>query len=204
MVAAATRRAREARVPNAHFARMDAERLECADAGFDVALCALGLMYLPEPEGALREMRRALRPGGRMVSAVWGERAHCGWASVFGIVQAEVASEVCPLFFRLGKGDTLARACAGAGFESVQSQRIATTLDYANANEACEAAFAGGPVALAWSRFDAAVRERVRRRYIESIAPWRNGEAYRVPGEFVVVSARAPASGGPARRPDRT
>ena len=57
----------------------------------------------------------------------------------------------------------------------------------------CEAAFVGGPVALAWSRFDAAVRERVRRRYVEAIAPWRDGVAYRVPGEFVIVSARAPA-----------
>ena len=193
MVTAAALHARELAVPNADFARMDAEHLECADAGFDVALCALGLMYLPEPERALREMRRVLRAGGRMVSAVWGERANCGWADLFGIVQAEVASDVCPLFFRLGQRGTLARACVDAGFESVRAQRITTTLGYASADEACEAAFVGGPVALAWSRFDAAVRERVQQRYIDSIAPWRDGAAYRVPGEFVVVSARASA-----------
>jgi ubiquinone/menaquinone biosynthesis C-methylase UbiE len=192
MVAAATQRAQGHGAPRVRFARMDAERLECADAGFDVALCALGLMYLPEPERALREMRRVLRPGGRMVSAVWGERAHCGWADLFGIVQAEVASEVCPLFFRLGQAGTLARACVEAGFESVRTECISTALDYAGADEACEAAFVGGPVALAWSRFDGPARERVRRRYIESIAPWRDGTAYHVPGEFVVVSARRP------------
>ena len=193
MVSAAARRACDLALPNARFVRMDAEHLECADAGFDVALCALGLMYVTEPERALREMCRVLRPDGRMVSAVWGERAHCGWADLFGIVQAEVASEVCPLFFRLGQRGTLARECTAAGFESVRTQCISTTLDYASAEQACEAAFAGGPVALAWSRFDAAVRERVQRRYIDSIAPWRDGAAYRVPGEFVVVSARAPA-----------
>ena len=193
MVAAAALRAREHGLPNVEFVRMDAEHLEGADTGFDAALCALGLMYLPEPERALRETRRVLRPGGRLVSAVWGERARCGWAGLFGIVQAEVASDVCPLFFRLGQRDTLARACVDAGFEAVRTQRITTTLGYASADEACEAAFVGGPVALAWSRFDAAVRERVRRRYVESIAPWRDGVAYRVPGEFVIVSARAPA-----------
>jgi len=64
-------------------------------------------------------------------------------------------------------------------------------LKYADADEACDAAFVGGPVALAWSRFDAAVRERVRARYLEAIAPWRDGRGYRVPGEFVVVAARA-------------
>ena len=191
MVAAAAKHAQAWQLPNASFARMDAERLELPDSRFDVTLCALGLMYLPEPEQALREMRRVLRPGGRMVSAVWGERARCGWAALFGIVQAEVQSEVCPLFFRLGQGDTLARGCAAAGFESVRQQRITTTLVYADADQACDAAFVGGPVALAWSRFDPVVREHVRRHYLESIAPWREGAGYRVPGEFVVVSGGA-------------
>lgn len=191
MVAAATNRAQASQQPNASFARMNAERLELPDSHFDAALCALGLMYLPEPEQALREMRRVLRPAGRMVSAVWGDRAGCGWAALFGIVQAEVQSEVCPLFFRLGQGDTLARVCAAAGFESLRQQRITTTLVYADADQACGAAFVGGPVALAWSRFDAVVRERVRRGYLESIAAWREGAGYHVPGEFVVVSGLA-------------
>jgi hypothetical protein len=33
---------------NVEFARMDAESLELADGTFDVALCALGLMYVPD------------------------------------------------------------------------------------------------------------------------------------------------------------
>jgi ubiquinone/menaquinone biosynthesis C-methylase UbiE len=176
---------------NATFVRMDAEALALPDASFDVVLCALGLMYVPDPEQALREMRRVLRPGGRLVVAVWGERARCGWAALFAIVDAEVASEVCPLFFRLGQRDTLARVCAATPFAAVDEQRIASTLVYADADAACGAAFVGGPVALAWSRFDGAVRERVRARYLEAIAPWRDGSGYRMPGEFVVVAARA-------------
>jgi SAM-dependent methyltransferase len=119
-------------------------------------------MYMPNPEQALREMRRVLLPGGRVSLAVWGERSKCGWSSVFPIVDAEVASEVCPLFFRLGQKDTLARLCADAEFEAVEHRRISTTLDFADVNEACNAAFVGGPVALAWSRFSDEVRARVR------------------------------------------
>jgi SAM-dependent methyltransferase len=170
---------------------MDGEALDCPDASFDVAVCALGLMYMPEPERALREMRRVLRPGGRMVAVVWGERSRCGWASVFGIVDAEVASDVCPLFFRLGQGDALARACSEAGFAGVDSHRLEATLDYADAGQACDAAFIGGPVALAWSRFDAEVRQRLRARYLTSISRWRHGTGYRLPAEFVIASARA-------------
>jgi ubiquinone/menaquinone biosynthesis C-methylase UbiE len=200
MIDAARRRAREQRVANAEFARMNAEHLDLPDAGFDVALCALGLMYLPDPEQALREMRRVLRPGGRIMLAVWGERARCGWSALFPIVDAEVASEVCPLFFRLGQPDALARALAEARFCNIVERRIATTLAYADANEACNAAFVGGPVALAWSRFDEAARERVRGRYVEAISAWRRARGYGVPGEFLIAAAEVmPATDAPAK-----
>lgn len=196
MVTRAQRQALTAGIENIQFKRMDAEQLDLPDASFDVVLCALGLMYLPDPEAALREMRRVARPGGRIVLAIWGERARCGWACLFPIVDAEVTSEVCPMFFRLGMGDTLAHACAQAGFEQAVEQRLNSTLVYASAEQACHAAFVGGPVALAWSRFDAAQRSRAQASYLASIANWRDGDGYAVPGEFVVVSARVPCSVG--------
>ena len=70
--------------------------------------------------------------------------------------------------------------------------RLDAPLVYASADAACRAAFVGGPVALAWSRFAPDVRQRVRERYVQAIAPWRSGEGYRLPGEFVVVTATSP------------
>jgi ubiquinone/menaquinone biosynthesis C-methylase UbiE len=145
MVEAARRQAQGRRILNASFARMDAENLELPDASFNVALCALGLMYMPDAGQAVREMRRILRPGGRLVVAVWGERSRCGWSELFSIVDAEVASEVCPLFFHLGQKDALARLCADARFEAIQQYRISATLSYVDALQACNAAFIGGP-----------------------------------------------------------
>lgn len=192
MVQASRRRAQDLGLAQAAFARMDAEQLQLPDAQFDLVLCALGLMYVPDPDAALRELHRVLRPGGRAVLAVWGERARCGWAPLFGIVDAEVRSEVCPLFFGLGQGTALARRCASAGLQVTQQRRRSDSLDYANAAEACAAAFAGGPVALAWSRFDTTVRERVQLRYLESIGSWRHDLGYRVPAEYLIVAAERP------------
>jgi ubiquinone/menaquinone biosynthesis C-methylase UbiE len=192
MVEVARGRADSRRLANIRFERMDAERLTLPGAHFDVVLCALGLMYVPRPELAMAEMRRVMRPGARFAALVWGERSRCGWADVFSIVDAEVQSEVCPLFFRLGQGEALARLCTEAGFEVTALHRLSSTLDHADEVDACNAVFVGGPVALAWSRFDEPTRQRVQQRYLESIEPWRQGRGYRIPGEFVVVSATSP------------
>lgn len=181
MVAAAERRARELRLPNCRFSRLDAETLPLPDASLNIALCALGLMYMPDPEQAVREIRRVLRPGGRVSLAVWGDRAKCGWSALFPIVAAEVSSDVCPLFFRLGEGDALARQCANAQFKDVKDRRMRATLVFADATLACDAASAGGPVALAWSRFSDEIRARVRHRYLDAIESWRDGQGYRIP-----------------------
>lgn len=175
---------------------MDAEQLALPDAGFDLVLCALGLMYLPDADAALREMARVLRPGGRVALAVWGERARCGWASLFDIVDDEVRSEVCPLFFALGQGEALARRCAAAGLELVVQWRRDDTLRHVDGQAACAAALSGGPVALAWSRFDGAARDRVRARYLASLSAWRDGAGYSVPAEYVLVAARRPEGDG--------
>jgi ubiquinone/menaquinone biosynthesis C-methylase UbiE len=192
MVSSAQRRAGEMNLPNCSFARMDAETLDLPDASFDVVLCALGLMYMPDPRQALREMRRVLRPAGRISLAVWGERSKCGWSAIFPIIDAEVASEVCPLFFQLGQRDALERLCADAEFEAIEHCRLSTMLAFADSSEACDAAFVGGPVALAWSRFSDEVRARVRAGYMNSIEKWRFGESFRIPGEFVIAAAAAP------------
>lgn len=187
MVVTAHKIARRHDLHHIEFARMDAEQIELADGQFDAALCALGMMYFPDPLQSLREMRRLLKPGGRAVAAVWGQRSRCGWAEIFPIVDARVNSEVCPMFFFLGTGSVLAQQFDAAGFTKVTSDRISTILHYASAEDACGAAFAGGPVALAYSRFDARTRDEAHAEYLASIAPYRNGAGYHIPGEFVIV-----------------
>ncbi len=178
--------------PRCRFVRADAQHLEgaFADEDFDVVLCGLGLMYMPDPERALVSMAGRLRPGGRLVVSVWGERRACAWADLFPIVDARVRSEVCPMFFRLGGGDALAQALRGAGLSGVATARIATTADYPDAQTACDAAFVAGPVALAYSRFDEATRAAVHAEYLASIEAWRVASGYRLPGEFVIGSGR--------------
>jgi ubiquinone/menaquinone biosynthesis C-methylase UbiE len=192
MVETARRRAVDAGFQNATFERFDAEAMSLEDEIFDAALCALGLMYFPHPINALGEILRLLEPGGRAAAVVWGARAKCGWAEIFPIVDTRVSSEVCPLFYQLGTKDSLARSFTQAGFTDVRYERLEVELVYESGDDALSAAFQGGPVALAYSRFDASTREAVHAEYLQSIDGYRDGSAYHIPGEFVAAVGTKP------------
>lgn len=190
MVEIGNRLSKEKNYSNTNFERMDAEELNAPDNHFDVALCALGLMYVPDPIKALKEMYRVVKPGGRVIAAVWGQRQHCGWAEIFEIVDRRVASEVCPMFFNLGNPSVLDMNFTAAGFSNVHSKKITTQLFYESGEDACGAAFVGGPVAMAYNKFPQNVKEEAHKEYLDSIASYRQVNRYILPGEFVVGFGR--------------
>lgn len=189
MIEQAESAAKKQNIQNVTFQRMDAEDLDLADERFDAAISGLGLMYVPDPVESLREKYRILKPGGRTVIAIWGERKNCGWADIFPIVDKRVASDVCPMFFQQGTGNTLESSLRSAGFEDIQVERISVSLIYENPEHAVMAAFAGGPVALAYQKFDELTKEEAHQDYLNSISQYQNGEGYEIPGEFVVAKA---------------
>ena len=70
----------------------------------------------------------------------------------------------------------------------MRTRRLQSRLDYAGAAEACEAAFVGGPVALAHSRFTESMKTEAYADYLASIEAYRTGDGYALPGEFIVVA----------------
>lgn len=181
----------DASVANVATSRMAAEALDVPDGAFDAAICALGLMYTPDPAAAVAEMARAVAAGGCVAATVWGERRNCGWAEVFPIVDARVASEVCPMFFGTGAPGALQRLFEAAGLEQVREHRQFETLCFRSEDDVVDAVLLGGPVALAVKRFGDGVWADVRREFLASVAGYRLDDgSYRIAGEFVTVSSR--------------
>jgi SAM-dependent methyltransferase len=107
------------------FARAvgDAARLPLADASVDAAVLAFMLFHLPEPDAGLREVHRALRPGGALAVSTWTAAdppANDDWAQILdahGARPDEVPARH-HLMDTPGKVDALLRR---AGFETVDT-----------------------------------------------------------------------------------
>jgi SAM-dependent methyltransferase len=190
MVALATARAQAMCARNVHFQRADMEATGGPDGGYHAVACAFGLMFAADCAAAFAEIARVTARGGRVSVCVWGQRAACGFAEVFPIVDSRVESDVCPLFFSLGVPGALTVALRRAGLEVTLEERVPVTLAWASADEACGAMLEGGAVALAWNRFSPTVRAEVRAAYLASIEPFRDGDGYDVPAEVVFATAR--------------
>jgi SAM-dependent methyltransferase len=67
----AKEKARIAGLDNVEVQTADGESLNVAEASFDAAVCRLGLMLFSDPGRGLREMFRALKPGGRACTMVF-------------------------------------------------------------------------------------------------------------------------------------
>lgn len=77
-VEAARAEAREAQVPNVRFHVADVQVHEFPER-FDYAFSRFGTMFFANPVAALRNVRNALVPGGRLCMLVWRRKLDNGW-----------------------------------------------------------------------------------------------------------------------------
>jgi SAM-dependent methyltransferase len=82
MLDVARARATELGVENVEFKRLELEWIDLKTTSVDVVLCKWGLMFAVDPEAALREVRRVLRPGGRAAVAVGDGPPVNPWATI--------------------------------------------------------------------------------------------------------------------------
>src|SRR6267378_3461589 len=61
---------------------LELQWIDLETATVDAVLCRWGLMFAPDPGASLQEIRRVLRPGGRVALAVWAEPERNPWATI--------------------------------------------------------------------------------------------------------------------------
>ena len=110
------------------YRQCPADALEVPDGAFDVVLCQQGLQFFPDRVGALAEMRRALKPGGRAGVAVWCAIEECPFWDALADAVGAVLGKEAELGFRggpwgLSDPEELARLFDAAGFTDAHIAR---------------------------------------------------------------------------------
>jgi SAM-dependent methyltransferase len=140
ILAFAAQAARERGLNHVETRVMDGENLELEDRSFDAVLSRVGLIYFPDQQRALSEMRRVLRPGGRVVAAVYTTPENNRFFSIpVGIIRrrAQLPPPLPgqPGPFSLGAPGVLEQAFRQAGFDGVETRVVPSPLRLRSAAE---------------------------------------------------------------------
>jgi len=129
MVEAARRNATQRGLTNVQFRQCTADSLPFPDNLFDATVCRLGIMFVPDPQAAVREMLRVTKPGGRLALAVWHKSEVNPFCYVVTNVMAQhvdspAADPDAPNAFRFAETGKLANLLTEAGAREVEERVV--------------------------------------------------------------------------------
>jgi SAM-dependent methyltransferase len=200
MSARARERVAAEKLGNAEVILADAATYEFPAARTDLLFSRFGVMFFADPLAAFANLRRAMKPGGRLAWAVWRSLADNPWASV----PLEAARSLLPPQpppvplapgpFAFADPDRVSRILGEAGWREVRYMRHDAPMQLATAGrlgEAAEFATRVGPLARALADSPPELRPKVCEQVANALTAHDGPDGIRLPGSIWIVSAKA-------------
>jgi SAM-dependent methyltransferase len=174
---------------------MDAENLTLPDAQYDAAISRLGLMYLPNLQAGLAEIKRVLRPGGRISAVVFTTAEKTPFFSIPVQLIREKRSLPPPEPgqpgpFSVGEPGVLAEHFITAGYCDVREQAIDAPLRFASAEECVRwRREASGTMQQMLSGLTDDATEEIWRAVEDAMRRFETPDGFESPCELLVCSA---------------
>lgn len=195
LVEAASRNAREAGLSNAAFLCADAQTHAFEPGSFDAAVSRFGVMFFEDPTAAFANIRRAVRPGGRLAFAAWRSPTENPFMTTAGRAAAPFLPEPPPVppdapgQFGFARAERMREILEGAGWTGLSIE----PLDAPGALPAADLDVfftRMGPVALALQALDESVRPRALETVRRAFDPFVSDGAARFDMACWLVTAR--------------
>jgi SAM-dependent methyltransferase len=165
MIAIAKAKSQPAGAAAIEYVVSPAAPLTVEDRTFDAVTCQQGLQFFPDRPASIREMYRALKPGGRVVAAVWREIAHQpAFAALDAALRESLPADQAEPYglpFRWPKAADLADAFREAGFKGVSVDEVRHPLIFEGGIAQVISTLAASPVAATVAQVDAETRARL-------------------------------------------
>jgi SAM-dependent methyltransferase len=195
-------RARAGGVANVSFLEADAQSAAFEAAPFDLVFSRFGVMFFSDPAAAFANLRRALRPGGRLSFVCWQRLADNPWVAVpLGALATQLPLPPppppgAPGPFAFADAERVAGLLGAAGFAGVVRDDVRETLRLGGGDldAAVDFALEIGPASAALREADAGpeLRARVAAAVRDALAPFAAGGAVRLPSAAWRFGARNP------------
>jgi SAM-dependent methyltransferase len=196
MTAIAARRAAVLGLHGVQTRVLDLEHIDEPDGSYDVVLCREGLMLVPDPAQAAREIRRVLRPGGRVALSVWGPRARNPWLTiVFAAVSEQLGVPLpppgVPHPFSLDDATRLSAVLSAAGLVDIAVNELSTPYRAASVEEWWERTAAlAGPLARRLAALRPEDADALLARARTAVREYETPAGLEIPGLCLIASAR--------------
>jgi ubiquinone/menaquinone biosynthesis C-methylase UbiE len=136
--------------PNIYWDTVDMAELPYDADEFELVVCQFGLMFVPDKVKALSEMRRVLKPGGRLICSTWGEMTdNPVWdifTRVIGGFMRNLPANMARVPFSMSDEKNVLSMVAQAGFADTQAASVHKTGVCATAGDAARGLLIGSPV----------------------------------------------------------
>lgn len=167
-----------------------AHEIPFGEDSFDLGLCQQGLQFFPDRPAALREMRRVIRPGGKVVVSVWRKVEYCpGFHALSAALERHGGPlESKPATFALGDGEELAELARGAGFRDVTIDAVSIPARFESPERFAEIVAAAGPaLGRALARMDEEARGAMLEDVRSTLGKYTDGDGVEFPFESHIM-----------------